>query len=289
MPLKSDLFTKPETNQKLEDCLVKDSAHVTKGARGDHVGLIQQCLTILGEGVIAPDEVRFKTYGTTTARAVLAFKTKRGIINRSYQDTPDDIVGKMTIERLDAEIDILEDLRPKEPQLIAADFIGHPQHDHRRCPLPSVDKEIEIAPDKTMSHFATPMNILGFGRKICIGGKFEVAYLGFEDFVPDPQQDPDMGIAFVNGRRFTREITRNSVSDICFRSTPLDKFMKEEIRRICMMGARLTFASDSSNVISLLPYFGTLGPIIARGTIKEPVGTASRDFAVVGVLNVNLS
>jgi hypothetical protein len=38
----------------------------------------------------------------------LAYKRKRQIINRSYQSTPDSIVGKMTIASLDAEMAKLE-------------------------------------------------------------------------------------------------------------------------------------------------------------------------------------
>jgi hypothetical protein len=43
-------------------------------------------------------------YGTSTAAAVLSFKTRRNIVNRSYQNVADDIVGKMTIAELDKEI-----------------------------------------------------------------------------------------------------------------------------------------------------------------------------------------
>jgi hypothetical protein len=39
---------------------------------------------------------------------VLAFKTQRQIINTAYQSKPDDIVGKMTIARLDREMFVLE-------------------------------------------------------------------------------------------------------------------------------------------------------------------------------------
>ncbi len=47
-------------------------------------------------------------YGPRTAAAVLAYKTKRAIINRAYQQTPDSIVGKMTIERLDKDMLAIE-------------------------------------------------------------------------------------------------------------------------------------------------------------------------------------
>ena len=39
-------------DKKLQDCLVKDSAHVTKDAKGDHVGKIQAALiTLEGHGI----------------------------------------------------------------------------------------------------------------------------------------------------------------------------------------------------------------------------------------------
>jgi hypothetical protein len=40
-------------------------------------------------------------FGPATARAVLAYKAKRNIVNRAYQAQPDSIVGKMTMARLD--------------------------------------------------------------------------------------------------------------------------------------------------------------------------------------------
>ncbi|MDQ6640601.1 MAG: hypothetical protein M3Z15_13200 [Pseudomonadota bacterium] len=54
------------------------------------------------------EELVAQFYGGSTARAVLAFKTKRQIINRAYQSKPDNIVGKMTIARLDREMFFFE-------------------------------------------------------------------------------------------------------------------------------------------------------------------------------------
>jgi hypothetical protein len=101
MPLQSQLF---QGDAKLEACLIQDSAHVTKGAVGDHVAKIQFALGVLGDLRIAENELSAQTYGPSTAAAVLAFKTQRNIINRSYQTTADDIVGKMTIAALDREM-----------------------------------------------------------------------------------------------------------------------------------------------------------------------------------------
>ena len=100
--LKCKLF---RGDPKLEACLVSDPAHVVPGSQGDHVGKIQQALFLLGAGVIGPKEIGDKKFGPDTLRAVRAFKgPPRNIINRSYQNTPDDIVGKMTIATLDREM-----------------------------------------------------------------------------------------------------------------------------------------------------------------------------------------
>jgi hypothetical protein len=47
-------------------------------------------------------------YGPATANAVLRYKRKRDIVNRSYQTSADNVVGKMTIASLDREIKALE-------------------------------------------------------------------------------------------------------------------------------------------------------------------------------------
>lgn len=101
MPLVSNWF---RNNGRLQNCLLSDPAHVVTGDVGPHVALIQGALIALGEGAIATDELAAQTYGKSTAGAVLAYKTRRGIINRSYQTQPDNIVGKMTIQSLDNEM-----------------------------------------------------------------------------------------------------------------------------------------------------------------------------------------
>lgn len=88
----------------LEACLVQDSAHVTEGAIGIHVSRIQSALAFLDKIKIDAAELQQKRYGPSTAAAVLAYKQKRNIINRSYQTQADNIVGKMTIATLDKEM-----------------------------------------------------------------------------------------------------------------------------------------------------------------------------------------
>ena len=95
-------------SQRLNDCQVKDSAHVLRGDVGDFVHRIQQALIRIDNADIASSELANNRYGDATAAAVLRYKTVRGIINRAYQKTADDIVGKMTITRLDKDMVALE-------------------------------------------------------------------------------------------------------------------------------------------------------------------------------------
>jgi hypothetical protein len=99
--LKSKLLS---PSQRLNACEVQDSAHVQLGDAGDHVTRIQQALIRIDNVRIAPDELTTASYGKSTAAAVLDYKTRRNIINKSYQKTADNIVGKMTIRSLDDEI-----------------------------------------------------------------------------------------------------------------------------------------------------------------------------------------
>jgi hypothetical protein len=101
MPLHSRLF---RSDPKLQACLREDSQHVTPGAVGDHVGKIQTALAWLDGATINALEIAARRYGQSTAAAVLSYKKKRSIINRSYQTQADNIVGKMTIASLDKEI-----------------------------------------------------------------------------------------------------------------------------------------------------------------------------------------
>jgi hypothetical protein len=114
MGLKSALF---RGDAKLEACLVSNPAHKMEGASGDHVSKIHQALSMVDESEISPDELSAKKYGSSTAAAVLSFKTKRKIINKAYQSKPDNIVGKMTIAALDNEVYFLEIKRLVPPDL----------------------------------------------------------------------------------------------------------------------------------------------------------------------------
>ena len=101
MGLTSQMF---RGDQKLEACLVSDPAHITPGASGAHVAKLQTALMMLDGAKIEQQEMLSNKYGPSTASAVLAYKTKRHIINPAYQTRPDNIVGKMTIAALDREM-----------------------------------------------------------------------------------------------------------------------------------------------------------------------------------------
>jgi hypothetical protein len=107
MGLQSKLF---RGDPKLEAAAVSDPTHIMRGARGEHVRKIQLALIMLDGADIKPDG----DYGPATAKAVLAYKQKRGIINRAYQTQADDIVGKMTMASLDAEV-VKKESQPRAP------------------------------------------------------------------------------------------------------------------------------------------------------------------------------
>jgi hypothetical protein len=111
MPLKSNLF---RGDRALESCLINDAAHIKEGAKGDHVAKIQTAVSVLNGYTIRPVEISARVYGHTTTAAVLAYKKRLSIINRSYQTQPDAIVGKMTIAALDAGMVEVEN-RPALP------------------------------------------------------------------------------------------------------------------------------------------------------------------------------
>jgi len=114
MPLVSLLL---RDDPRLQACLVADAAHVVPGAAGRHVGLIQKVLLVLDKAPISAGELRSSLYGPTTTAAVLAYKRKRNIVNRSYQTTADNIVGKMTIAQMDHELLVL-DLRSMSGRVV---------------------------------------------------------------------------------------------------------------------------------------------------------------------------
>jgi len=97
MALKSQLLS---GDPKLEAASNFDGSHITPGSVGEHVRKIQLALIQLDGAQIEADG----NYGPKTANAVLAYKQKRDIVNRSRQTVADNIVGIMTMASLDSEI-----------------------------------------------------------------------------------------------------------------------------------------------------------------------------------------
>jgi hypothetical protein len=116
MPLTSQALS---GDPRLEACLVQDNAHLTRGVKGEFVAKVQASLIFLDGLEIDEQELDSKTYGPSTAAAVLDYKTRRKIINFSYEQTADEIVGKMTIKSLDDELALAEGLPiPTVPHVI---------------------------------------------------------------------------------------------------------------------------------------------------------------------------
>jgi hypothetical protein len=111
MSLKSALF---RGDPKLEAAAISDPAHIMTGAAGQHVVKIQQALITRDGAVIHSGELQ-AARGASTARAALAYKRKRKIINWSYQSQADAIVGKMTIVAMDRELLKLGPVPPPAP------------------------------------------------------------------------------------------------------------------------------------------------------------------------------
>lgn len=105
MPLRSELFS---DSRELQACLVSDASHVVPGARGDHVARIQSALVRLRVLEEADARAEAGHYGPRTTEAVLTYKRAFKIINRSYQNSADNVVGRMTIASLDDAIFVLD-------------------------------------------------------------------------------------------------------------------------------------------------------------------------------------
>lgn len=100
--LQSELF---KDIDRLQACAEQNAAHVmlkTPRERGPHVRAIQQALTDLDRATIRAAESSAQEYGEDTARAVVAYKEKRGI-RRPGQRVADNIVGIGTIQKMDEE------------------------------------------------------------------------------------------------------------------------------------------------------------------------------------------
>ena len=190
MALQSKLF---KDDERLQACLVSDPAHVQRGQKGDHVARIQQALRILMEddGIDIDDgELKSKQYGQSTTDAVQKFKDDRKIINFSYQKSADNIVGKMTISRL--EKDILDNEKANAPEfidmtkaqinLIKADVV------RSRQMLDIVLRRLRTIAHLTPSGglLVTPRNLAMYDTKVRILNVFRINTFEADDFPVPP-------------------------------------------------------------------------------------------------------
>ncbi|QEH38808.1 hypothetical protein OJF2_74180 [Aquisphaera giovannonii] len=156
MPLRSRLFG---GDSKLEAASQADSAHVTPGARGEHVSKIQKALNLVDGAGLDEDGI----YGNGTARAVLRFKQARGIVNRAYQSQADDIVGRMTVAALDREVFAREGLSGGRIRIVPLHPILEPIHptEHiRRSPGLLLGFKVEdLSPRLGLSFSSTSLRL----------------------------------------------------------------------------------------------------------------------------------
>jgi hypothetical protein len=95
--------------------------------------------------------------------------------------------------------------------------------------------------------------------------------------VPDPRLDKEMLPKWVNGRRLTSALADHSVSDILFRSTPIDPFMRGgEIRRIAMRDARLTIVGRTATEPRIIHFVRGLGIIVSTGAVWDEYSKVGR-------------
>jgi hypothetical protein len=270
-PLKTLRSKHFKDNQKLQICLVDHAHHVVPGSRGEHVGLIQKALVILGAGIISGDEIRNQFYGNTTVRSVHVFKgPPRNIINRTYQNAPDDIVGMMTIERLDKEMFDFEN-RPPEPLELFSLYVSVTEageiHDHSLCPT----RPYATSPgaDGRAQHRGTPIFPEGNGWMVNIWGEGETNYLGFKDYATHR-----VGAFLHPIRPLTQEwVPSNQASDICIRSSPIHRPTGIEMKRIAQRGCRFTYSSNTGYITERIRTFiKSMGSLVHTITIPENPG-----------------
>jgi hypothetical protein len=128
-PLGSSIFTQEgiddKTKKRLQDCADGGNetvTHIAHGARGEHVRRVQEALRRIREadpttaidprtGQVVPLAVN-GSYDPAFARAVFAYKSARNIRNTRKQI--DDIVGKLTIQRMDQNLRSVGPVDPGE-------------------------------------------------------------------------------------------------------------------------------------------------------------------------------
>lgn len=266
--LKSKLFTESDTATltKLENCAIgrpnEVQSHFTIGEIGEHVRKIQSALNQLSKG---PGRENFNLeedgrYGSLTAAAVKRYKSapQRRILGIG-QATSDSIVGKQTIKSLDDEMDFLENELPAGSKFVSLSVLGAP-HDHSKCPRSGFSRP---GSDGRVHHVATPINPVGSGRKINIGGEDETKYLSFEDFSTRDGVTGGPPVGSPPDRPFTEALPSRCASDICLRDSPLTAEIRKEISRLARPGCRLTVAqNDVAQINENRGFLQSLGGVV---------------------------
>lgn len=172
------------------------------------------------------------------------------VSNGRQSDTPDLPVDDWKLARWSST------LQQGANRFISPNSLGSP-HDHKRCPS-------EFGRLQRVSHIATPINPLGGGRKINIGGEGETSYLGFEDFVTEKQT-----FGGPLDRPLLSSLPNDCATDICLRSAPLTPLGQSEIRRIARIGCRLTLASNHSTVLRMAPFLLSVGTLVESALLSD--------------------
>ena len=184
MSLQSQSF---KGDQKLEAAAVSDPGHIMLGANGVHVSKIQRGVMQLDGATISSDELSNAQYGMSTANAVLAYKQKRNIVNRSYQTQADNIVGKMTMTTLDKEILIKESADPdflflsdRQKEIVKTDLQRSKQM------LDVTLRRLQIVANSTPSGdlLVTPRTLTLYDTKLKIMNVFHINTFNSDDFPP---------------------------------------------------------------------------------------------------------
>ncbi len=181
--LQSQLFQGDAT---LNAAAVSDQAHITPGARGPHVQKIQTALVRLG-AAIDTTELLERFYGPSTANAVLYFKQQRDIINRSFQTQADNIVGKMTIARLDSEMQEYEKPSPPSPLIVPPPPPQPPVNPNPPDPRPEWERGI-WSPDKKFIGPGLAPPSIGCSRKWYCNPKTQMIIGGDERIEATPPE-----------------------------------------------------------------------------------------------------
>lgn len=99
--MQSTLF---QNDRRLEACSSSDLAPILPDHQGDFVRKLQRALWELDKATISATELAHGIYGLTTARAVRAFKQKRGIVTALGSIRVSPAVCRSTITAMDREL-----------------------------------------------------------------------------------------------------------------------------------------------------------------------------------------